>query len=327
MSKPTAELIAEFGGESEALAALERTAPNAEAREINAVSLGDFLAMEIKPREFILSPWLPTQGLALVYAKRGAGKTHVALGVAYAVITGGSFLGWQATTARNVLYIDGEMPACVMQERLAAIVAANDTEPQAELTLITPDLQEWGTPDLSTPEGQFEIEPYLSDVELIIIDNLSTLCRSYEENKADSWLSVQEWALRMRAQGRSVLFIHHAGKGGQQRGTSRKEDVLDSVLMLRQPKDYSPEQGAAFECHFEKSRGAYGDSVQPFEARLTADASGRQTWVTATIEDSNVIRVADLLREGYSQQDIAAELELSKGYVSKLARKAREEAL
>ena len=46
----------------------------------------------------------------MVYAKRGVGKTHFALGVAYAVAAGAKFLSWQAETPRKVLYIDGEMP-------------------------------------------------------------------------------------------------------------------------------------------------------------------------------------------------------------------------
>ena len=40
------------------------------------------------------------------------------------------------------------------------------------------------------------------------------------------------WMLAQRAAARSVLLIHHAGKGGGQRGTSRKEDVLDTVISL-----------------------------------------------------------------------------------------------
>ena len=38
--------------------------------------------------------------------------------------------------------------------------------------------------------------------------------------------------------------MHHAGKGGAQRGTSRREDVLDTVIALRQPQDYQSGEGA-----------------------------------------------------------------------------------
>src|SRR5215831_12894374 len=82
---------------------------------------------------------------------------------------------------------------------------------------------------------------------------------------------VQEWALAQRRASRSVLFIHHAGNSGTQRGTSRKEDVLDTVIGLRRPPDYLVEQGARFEVHFEKSRGFYGSDAEPFETRLLGD--------------------------------------------------------
>jgi hypothetical protein len=80
----------------------------------------------------------------------------------------------------------------------------------------------------------------LNDFDLIVLDNLSTLVRSGRENESESWLPVQEWALQLRKRGKSILFVHHAGKTGQQRGTSKKEDVLDTVISLKRPKDYSP---------------------------------------------------------------------------------------
>jgi|SRR6516162_856742 hypothetical protein len=37
------------------------------------------------------------------------------------------------------------------------------------------------------------------------------------------------WALQLRRAGKSVILIHHAGKSGRQRGTSRKEDALEPL--------------------------------------------------------------------------------------------------
>ena len=47
---------------------------------------------------------------------------------------------------------------------------------------------------------------------------------------------MQNWLLKLRRQGKSVLLIHHAGTNGRQRGTSRREDALgygDSVATTR----------------------------------------------------------------------------------------------
>jgi len=48
--------------------------------DFHVVSIEAFLNQEIPPMENILSLWLPSQGLAMVYMPRGVGKT-AALGV------------------------------------------------------------------------------------------------------------------------------------------------------------------------------------------------------------------------------------------------------
>lgn len=295
--------------------------------KIFPVNIVDFLGLEFPPRKNLISPWLPSQGLAMVFAARGIGKTHFALGVAYAVASGGSFLGWQAPRPAGVLYIDGEMPAVVMQERLAAIALSNNKEPSAPFILLTPDLQDGGMPRIDTEEGQHAIESILTeDIKLIVIDNISTLSRA-KENEADGWTPIQAWALRQRAIGRSVLFVHHSGKGGQQRGTSRREDVLDTVISLKRPTDYQSDQGAVFEIHFEKARGIYGDDVKPIEATLSTDDEGRSIWLTRTVEAGTYERVVRLLKEGMRQSEIAEELGLHKSNISRHAKRAMEEGL
>jgi len=295
--------------------------------KIRPIGIHEFLTLEFPPRHNLLSPWLPSQGLAMVYAARGIGKTHFALGVAYAAASGGQFLGWQTTEPAGVLYLDGEMPGAVMQERISAIAASNDLEPVAPFMLLTPDLQPAGMPRIDTPEGQEAIESILTPaINLIIVDNISTLCRT-KENEADGWTPVQAWALQQRAAGRSVLFVHHAGKGGQQRGTSRREDVLDTVLSLRRPVDYCPDQGAVFEVHFEKARGIYGDDVKPVEARLTTNEAGLITWATRTVEAGTFDRVVQLLNDGLRQQEIVAELGVNKSTVSRHAKRAKADGL
>jgi hypothetical protein len=86
--------------------------------------------------------------------------------------------------------------------------------------LLCGDLTDYGLPDLSDPKAQGFYDDVIADADLIIVDNLSTLCRGLKENDADSWVPVQQWALAQRRAGRSVLFIHHGGKSGQQRGAS-----------------------------------------------------------------------------------------------------------
>ena len=59
---------------------------------LRVIGLTQFVNEKLRPREHLLSPWLLSQSLNMIYAWRGVGKTHVALGIAYAVATGGNFL-------------------------------------------------------------------------------------------------------------------------------------------------------------------------------------------------------------------------------------------
>ncbi|WP_081938095.1 AAA family ATPase [Leptospirillum ferriphilum] len=280
------------------------------------VSIEDLIKSEFPPRETILSPWLRKQSLDMIHAWRGIGKTHVALEIAYAVATGGQFLKWGAPKPRGVLYVDGEMPASTLQERLSRIIASEEREPDPNLfRIITPDLQKTCVPDLATEEGQKLIEAAITDeTDLIILDNLSCLVRrGGRENDAESWLSVQEWALHLRSRGKSILFIHHSGKSGAQRGTSKREDVLDTVLSLRRPPGYEGQEGCSIQIHFEKARGLAGPDVEPIEAKLSTHHDGTRKWEYQATEDALPTTIQELVDLGMDRREIIRELRESYG--------------
>ena len=327
----TATKAIEATPEAKSAFALASKAIRQAGSQLNVLGLHEFIAKELPQREPILSPWLMTQSLSMMHGWRGTGKTHLSLGVGFAVAGGGEFLNWKADKPRKVLLVDGEMPAPALQERLAAIIASNSNEPEpGYLSIITPDLQEGAMPDLATHAGQDAISEVAERVnaELIVLDNLSCLVRGGgRENDAESWVSVSEWALLQRQAGRSVLFIHHSGKNGQQRGTSKREDLLDVVIALRRPPDYDPAEGACFEIHYEKARHLSGNDVDPIEAKLTVDSHGISTWAWRPVSESTYDRVIDLANEGLSQAEIAAELGVNKSNVSRAYRKADEAGL
>ena len=221
------------------------------------------------------------------------------------------------------------MPGAAMQARLRALVDADERNFDPDfLQIVTPDAQPGAMPDLATPEGQLIVDR-IADAhqsEVIIVDNISTLCRDTgAENEAESWRAPQGWALRQRQAGRAVVFIHHSGKNGQQRGSSKREDTLDVSIKLKPPADYSPDQGARFEIHFEKYRNPAGDEAKPIEAMLTTDSTGKPIWTWRSVEDSTFDRVAELADEGLKPGEIASELGVNKSTVSRHLRRARAE--
>jgi hypothetical protein len=283
-------------------------------RELKVLNAAQLLKTKFPPRNLIMSPWLPEKGLTMIYAPRGVGKTWVALGIAHAIASGGQFLRWRAPSPKRVLYIDGEMPMSLLKESYAMVVAAAMSEaPQQNFRMLAADYQQDGLPDLADPDAQRLYDGVVSDADLIILDNYSTLARALKENEADSFGPVQGWLLAQRAAGRSVLAVHHAGKGGAQRGTSKKEDTLDSVISLSRPPGCSASEGARFEVRFTKNRGFWGEDAEPFEARF---ADGQ--WTTGEIVADDSDEALEALRaEGLSVRDIASRTGVPRSSVSR----------
>lgn len=164
--------------------------PQSEPRpsRLKFLTLREFLELSIKPREMLLDPILPEKGLAMLYASRGTGKTHVALGMAFAVATATAFLKWKAPAPHRVLIIDGEMPAAALQERLASIVASYpDVQFDPDnIRILAGDLvEDGGLGNLASPEVQVELDELLDGVHLLVLDNLSSLTAVIRDNDAD----------------------------------------------------------------------------------------------------------------------------------------------
>ncbi|MCX5924612.1 MAG: AAA family ATPase [Candidatus Dependentiae bacterium] len=303
--------------------------PPRDNNSLRVVSLDELLTIVLPEREMLLMPFLPSQGLVLLVAKRGVGKTHIALGIAYAVATGNTFLRWTAPVAKKVLYLDGEMPAVLMQERLKMIKTMMPKEADSEFfKFMTPDLQTRVMPDLATEEGRKMIEEFIQDRDLIVIDNISCLFRSGNENESEGWQQAQEWALDLRRRGKSVLFVHHAGKNGAQRGTSKREDILDTVIMLKHPDDYKAEEGARFEVSFDKARHFTGADASSFQVQLLEDDYGVWTWeLSDTPEEAQILQIADMKNSGLTIKEICKQTKLTKSQVEWRLSKAKTKSL
>lgn len=269
--------------------------PNSAGKKpsLNAVPLSGFLTTVLPPRGNLLSPIIQVQSVNMLYAWRGVGKTMIAIHMACAMASGRSFHTWQAPNPIKVLYLDGEMPAAEMQKRFKTVIGSG-LYPNAEdnIQIVTPDLNiANGMPNMSTEHGQERVMDLVNDADIVIVDNISTLSHGGKENEAESWEPLQAWALKVRAMGKSVLFVHHANKSGGQRGTSKKEDIMDTIIRLDHPADYDPAQGARFNVTYDKCRNISGADTDGFEAHLTA-----QGWTFKSLADVRLQQVHELKR-------------------------------
>lgn len=285
---------------------------------MHSISAAEFVQLEVPPRLYIFDPFLPERGLAEIYAKSGVGKTTFALNLAVAASLGQDFLHWPVSRPWNVLYVDGEMSTFEMQQRVEAAAVGQGADPKNldQLRLISQDRENHGLPDIGIKEDQCWYNTDFEWADLIFLDNISCLWWSCRENDADAWSVIQQWLLRLRAAGKTVVMLHHSGKNGSSRGSSRRHDVLDTVIKLERPFDYIQQQGAKFEVHFDKTRGFTGKKAEPTGLNYELTADGAE-WTTFVIGGEKPREVASLLKQGKTQQQVADQLGISQGEVSK----------
>jgi putative DNA primase/helicase len=155
---------------------------------------------------------------------------------------------------------------------------------------------------------------------VLVLDNLSCLFSGVKENDADAWELVLPWLMRLRRLKIAVVIVAHAGRNGQMRGTSRREDHAFWVIKLERG-DEGGDRALKFTSVFTKNRNALDDDCPPLEWTITEETSG-STSVTAKQVCGIELLVSWVNAGLESASDIAQEMGISKGQVSKLAKKA-----
>jgi len=277
------------------------------------IEVVDFMKLDLPPRNCLMSPWLPEKSLAMIYAPRGAGKTYFAQGIAAALVTGTDFLSgrWVTDHPASVLIIDGEMPEEELQRRFKERYG-EDFKPAVSFRLYSIDRLQT-TPNFFDPTVQERMVQFVQDIDVLILDSKATLFRGRDENDANGWSAGQDFLMRLRSMGKTVILIHHAGKSGSQRGTSALEDVMDTVIKLSKPTGADSKDGTRLEVSFEKHRGFHGEDTIPFIATLPPNGN----WQQSTIEQHKSASAKRLHNEGLTQQEIAERLEVNQGTVSR----------
>lgn len=290
-----------------------------EDRGLDLVPVKELLQMHVPALEFLLSPWLRRSHLGMIYAYTGQGKTWLVLAIAHAVVTGRDFLGWECHGKAKTLIVDGEMGVADLKQRLGLICGGKLPN---NLFALYPELfdnMDVGL-DLATEEGRKLIDEMIDrhGIECVILDNLSTLMTG-DENEAESWREVQAWLRTHRSAGRTVIVVHHSNKAGSQSGTSARERILNFSVCLKRRDDLVEGNESVFELSFAKARGMHGGDARTRIIRLSTE-DGRAQW-TSEILKTPAERIREMKNDGYTQREIAAELGVTEGRVSQLAKK------
>ena len=276
--------------------------------------------LAIPPRERLLGDWFMEADLGFIFAPRGLGKTWLSLGIATALARGGECGPWREAAARRVLYVDGEMPCESIRSRIAGMGGVENLSVLSHEALFHLSDKVLNLADRDTQDA-LTARMLADGISVVFLDNLSCLFSGVKENEADSWEPVLQWLLTLRRHRIAVVVICHAGRNKEMRGTSRREDAAFWVIRLDEVQG-DEREGAQFLSRFTKDRNS--QSEQPAtQWSFTTAPDGRVSIATSAASSADVFRqwIADGLT---SAEDIAREMNVSKGTVSKMAKRGIE---
>jgi putative DNA primase/helicase len=294
------------------------------------IEADEFTRIELPDKRMFLYPWLTEQSIGLINGWRGVGKTGFAMGLIEAISRGQPFGPWQVGESVPCLYLEGEMPAQDIQERLRYLTHASDRK--SPLYVYSDAYaSHLGMPraHLANPDWRKEMKSILlaKGVKLWVVDNLASLTAGIDENSKKDWDPINAWLLELRFAGIATYMPHHVGKGGTQRGTSAREDNVDVSMILKRPSNYKPEDGARFIVKFEKARVRTKDLplLAPVEFRLIEDEQGRGAWVWKhTRGKARKVEVLEMLHEEFKYDAIKKETGISKGRITQIKKEAED---
>ena len=184
--------------------------------------------------DWLVEPLLPAGRLIALYAEGKAGKSLLALEIAAALATGKPILAQPQQPPLPVIYIDQEMTADDLYDRLTDLGygTADNLEHLHYYQLQTL----W---PFDTAQGGEQLTDLVNQhqAQLVILDTVARLVDG-PENDADTYTAAYRHTFRpLKAQGVVVLRLDHAGKdpGKGQRGSSAKNDDVDIVWRLTAP--------------------------------------------------------------------------------------------
>jgi AAA domain len=277
--------------------------------------------VQLPPRQRVIDDWFLEGDCGFIFAPRGLGKTWVSLGVGVAITTAGLFGPFRSKVSWPVLYADGEMPFEAIRARIIGLYG----ECPSNLHVLNHEVL-FQNHEASLNLAQVEAQEALTTlclelgIRVVILDNLSCLFSGLRENDADDWQIVKGWLLKLRRHRIAVIVVHHTGRNSSyMRGTSAREDDVFWVMRLDEPSEakVGSLNGANFISRFTKVRNAPSEPPW-YQWKIEQTAEGRVT-VTTKLADGDDMIVQWVLDGLTSASDIALEMGVSKGTISKRA--------
>jgi hypothetical protein len=267
-----------------------------------ALSASSWLQRTTLPVTRLLGDLITTTTRAFIVGRTGLGKTLLGLAFAVGMACGTGFLHWRSSRPARVIYIDGEMPAELLIQRIAD-AAERVGHPDLVENLMVFSLEDaeaiaerWPMlgmfESLNTEEGQNFIKRLCTALrpDVIIFDNVQALLTGVQKEE-ETWIPVLplvQWLTKQRV---GQLWFDHTGHNSdRQYGTAVKAWRFDLVGILTPlPEGEREPQETAFTLSFDhpgKARRRTPQNWAEFAAQIIRLRDGQWTGEPADSEQA-----------------------------------------
>jgi putative DNA primase/helicase len=276
--------------------------------KLKLMSMKEIINLNISIRRSLWGKLITSNQTGMIFGERGSGKSWVALGIAIAMATVTQFLGNASKNKRRVVYLDGEMDLVTIRTRLMQICTSFEAMPPESLRIFTPEIFTDLLPAVNTCDGQDEIDKMIgTDWDVLFVDNYSSWSSDGKETP-EAWAPFMRWMLRHKRAGRTVIVIHHAGKTGKQRGSSKHEDNLDWSINLVADKTAPKDGCLRFSLVWEKARHLASNETLPIAVTMIHGEKLEWKYKAGKHTDLRHEKALELKKKEKTNAEIADEL-------------------
>ena len=179
-------------------------------------------------------------------------------------------------------------------------------------------------------------------IDLVILDNLSTLAAFEDENAASSFNGPVDFLQRLKSIGTACILVHHTNKGGEEfRGSSRIATTFETLALRKaaaappfiedgqEDDGESDSSASAFTLEWRKYRGRRDTSIQDKAIFiLSVDTQGNAArWHVMDTESGMMLAMLEMVRSKQcpTQRELAEALGTSPATLSRMKQKAMKE--
>ena len=180
------------------------------------------------PRPDWLVEGIFPQGLSVMFGSPKAGKSYLALSMAWSLATGSPWFSRRTPgEPQQVLYLAGEGVGD-LRLRAEAMLEHTDRHPGGRLSWWPVTLQLAKERDAA----RLRLEVEKLDAKVIIVDTWARYAGVSDENDAAQTQSAINALEALARDGRSVIVVHHAAKSGVMRGSSALAGAVEAAVRV-----------------------------------------------------------------------------------------------